>query len=112
MILFERKHKTRNYEGVEIPVETSFFKLELSKITTRAKMHTNQEAHDEGTAVIGAGIKMQLFPKGARTPIAVTLVRAPFQGNVGSHKALKPVLEYIQKTYPQLNAYWEDGNMD
>jgi hypothetical protein len=69
-------------------------------------------ATDTGTCVLGAGICIYVILKGKRNPSRMNIIRAPFQGNVGSYQALKPCLEYLQTNCPELGAYWEDGNMD
>ena len=110
---FKMKAYTRydgKVEGVLVytPELTEF----LKGVTNRANQLRDLSAHDEGTCVLGAGIAIQVFYPRKRIPSQLILIHAPFQGNVGSFKALKPVLEYIKKEFPQLNARWEDGNMD
>lgn len=67
---------------------------------------------DEGTCVIGGGIKLKFFRHGKRTPNTLLLMGNPFQGNISSYAALKPCIEYLNKHFSQAGFYYEEGNMD
>ncbi len=91
---------------------TSEKEIYIKEQTAIALTKRDWTAKDTGTCVLGAGICIKVIPKGRRSETRVNIIRAPFQGNVGSYQALKPCLEYLQTNCPELGAYWEDGNMD
>ena len=111
--LFGVKLKTKVVNGVELPYEGEELNQVLEIIKGYAYNKIDRTATDTGTCVLGAGIKLKTVRKGQRKYYSTKMFyRAPFQGNVGSYRALKPVLEFIKKEYPQLKFYWEDGAMD
>lgn len=85
---------------------------ELQLIKAEAERHMDTSVYDHGTCVMGAGIKILLMEPRKKFPSRHKLISQPFQGNLASHKALKPCLEHLQQNYPELHAYWCDGNMD
>ena len=81
--------------------------LQIQALATDTRLR-DRTAVDEGTCVLGAGIVVC-------DPVTCKhflLVRAPFQGNVGSYKALLPVLAELQERYPQYDIDWYDGAID
>lgn len=73
-----------------------------------ATVYRDRVAKDAGTCVTGAGIVL-------RDPLTgehARIVDAPFQGNIGSHQALAPVLAYLRKRYPAFDLAWYDGVID
>lgn len=113
MIEFRIKIKTRKDKwGNELPCSGKELSEVVEKIKEIAKDKIDKTATDEGTCVLGAGIKFQFLMTKERTARSFTMFRAPFQGNVGSYKALKPVLEFLKAEYPNFNFYWDDGVMD
>jgi hypothetical protein len=73
-----------------------------------AAAYRDKDAKDEGSCVIGAGIVL-------RDPLTgehARIVDAPFQGNIGSHRALAPVLAYLRKQHPAFDLAWYDGVID
>ena len=111
---FKVKLKSKVIDGKEVPCENDDFNESLAAIKDVVLYNglVDKTARDEGTCVLGAGIKLPFVPKGKISVYYKMFFRAPFQGTIGSYKALKPVLEYLKKEYPQLNFYWEDGVMD
>jgi hypothetical protein len=99
-------------EGLEYFCGDENLQLVIEKIRALASDKVDKTAFDEGTCVLGAGIKFMFLRARAQYPHSIFLFRAPFQGNVGSYKALKPVLDYVNKEFPEFKFYWEDGNMD
>lgn len=85
---------------------------ELSDLLNHAKyaaaVFTDKGAKDEGTCVLGAGIVLRDPFTGEHARI----VDAPFQGNIGSHRALAPVLAELRKRYPDFDLAWYDGVID
>ena len=76
---------------------------------------------DMGSAVLGAGIALDVVEKGCRKPKRRIIVGAAFQGNVGSYRAAKRALTFLRhdvfKGQPGdpnrgIPAYWYDGIMD
>lgn len=65
---------------------------------------------DQGTCVLGAGVALYVIPPRGRVPRLLVVVDAPFQGNVGSHKACARALEILRAA--GLDAFWYDGRMD
>jgi hypothetical protein len=113
MIEFRIKIRTRKDKwGNELPCDSNELTEVIGKIKEIAKDKIDNTATDEGTCVLGAGIKFQFLKSKERTARSYSMFRAPFQGNVGSYKALKPVLEFLKTEYPQFNFYWDDGVMD
>lgn len=105
--------KIKSYSNREYLILTDELKAELNNLRHNLFDKIDKTATDQGTCVMGAGIKIQVFESSRKKfPTSVMLMRAPFQGNVGSYNALKPVLEYLTSSLPELHAYWEDGNMD
>lgn len=70
----------------------------------------NKVAHDEGTCVLGAGIAVWYKAPRKRTVTRKILVRAPFQGNVGSYHACARALAYLKEQ--GFDCFWYDGVMD
>ena len=87
----------------------NFKELEYLLLVARNtdSIHRNRKAQDCGTCVLNAGIVV-LDSKGN----GLLLVHAPFQGNVGSYEALKPVLKALQGEFPDFDIRWNDGVMD
>ena len=82
--------------------------LLLTDAAYAANVYRDRDAKDEGTCVIGAGIVL-------RDPLTgehARIVDAPFQGNIGSHRALAPVLAYLRKQHPAFDLAWYDGVID
>ena len=65
---------------------------------------------DEGTCVLGAGIAVWVKERYARNSSVRILIRAPFQGNVGSAKSCDRALAYLKEQ--GIAAFWHDGVMD
>lgn len=66
-------------------------------------MHDEWEANgfdDRGTCVLGAGIAVD----------GRVVIRQVAQGNVSSHAAAKPAIEFLRKH--GFSARWDDGIMD
>lgn len=84
----------------------------IKKITLQALELRDKDAKDAGTCVMDAGIKISIMYPSIKKPVLVTIIKAPFQGNIGSYKALKPCLEYLINNYPELHPRWDDGYMD
>ena len=113
MELFGIKLKTKSFNGVELPYESEELDNVLHIIKGFGFAKLDKTATDTGTCVLGAGIKLKTVRKGQRKYHSSTMFwHAPFQGNVGSYKALKPVLEFLKAEFPQLNFYCDDGVMD
>lgn len=113
MEIFGIRIRTRKDEhGKEIPCSGKELSEVIERIKEIAKDKIDKTATDTGTCVLGAGIKFKFFLTKERNPRSSTIFRAPFQGNVGSYKALKPVLDFLKEEYPQLNFFWDDGVMD
>jgi hypothetical protein len=111
--IFGTKIKTRKDKwGIELPCSGVELAQAVERIKEIAKDKIDKTATDAGTCVLGAGIKFDYLLTKERIARKCTMFRAPFQGNVGSYKALKPVLEFLKEEYPQLNFYWDDGVMD
>jgi len=111
--LFGHKIKVRKDKfGKELPCSGQALSDVVESIKNIAKDKVDTTAHDEGTCVLGAGIKFQYLLTRERIARSYCVFRAPFQGNIGSYKALKPVLEFLKAEYPQFSFYWDDGNMD
>ena len=111
--LFGHKVKTKEINGKQIPYQGEELNDVLSIIKGFATTKIDKSATDIGTCVLGAGIKLKTIRKGQRKYYSTTMFfSAPFQGNVGSYRALKPVLEYLKSEYPQFGFYWDDGVMD
>ena len=76
-------------------------------------MHAEHEANgfdDRGTCVLGAGIELWVVKPGARTAQPEVLIRQVAQGNVSSHAAAKPAIEFLREQ--GISARWCDGRMD
>src|SRR5574343_655363 len=86
--------------GKEYPCSGESLEKVIQTIKELSKDKIDKSACDEGTCVLGAGIKFNFLLTKERTARSFTLFRAPFQGNVGSYKALKPVLEFLKAEYP------------
>jgi hypothetical protein len=90
----------------------------LSDVISTARDMARQDAllfRDEGSAVLGAGIALQVVEKRCRKSTARILVHAPFQGNVGSRKACQRALDFLRTRALRdrgIPAYWYDGIMD
>jgi hypothetical protein len=65
---------------------------------------------DEGSAVLGAGIALNLIPKGCSKPRKQVVIGAPFQGNVGSLRACRRAIDWLH--CQGVAVYWYDGIMD
>jgi hypothetical protein len=65
---------------------------------------------DVGTCVLGAGVALDVIPKGGRIARRRIVIDAPFQGNVGSRLACENALALLVDA--GLDAYWYDGIMD
>lgn len=81
--------------------------LQIQAMATDTRLR-DRTARDEGTCVLGAGIVV----RDPKTYKHFVLVHAPFQGNVGSYRALKPVLAELRERYPQYDIDWYDGIVD
>jgi hypothetical protein len=76
-------------------------------------MHAEHESNgydDRGTCVLGAGIEVWVVKPGARVARPEVLIRQVAQGNVSSHAAAKPAIEFLREQ--GINARWNDGRMD
>ena len=79
----------------------------------RQIMHDEHEANgfdDHGTSVLGAGIEVWVVKPGGRVAKPEVVVRQVAQGNVSSHAAAKPAIEFLREQ--GVNATWNDGRMD
>jgi hypothetical protein len=65
---------------------------------------------DQGTCVLGAGVAVWYVPPRCRNPVRKILIRAPFQGNVGSYRACERALKLLQSA--GVDAFWYDGVID
>lgn len=82
-------------------------------VYVKARIAAGEDAkgcRDEGSCVLGAGVAIDVVPKGCRIPRRVIVVGAPFQGNVGSEKACVRAVEILRTS--GLDAYWYDGILD
>ena len=114
MKILSTEYKTKNYEGNQIVIASNGIDddIEMLRRQCVSVMNRVQGIKDEGTCTIGGGIMMNFFCDGKRKPNTLKLVADPFQGNVSSWKALEPVLDYLNKYYPQLNCFYQEGKMD
>jgi len=112
MKIFKIKHKTRVYLDKQVPTLTESFTNDFHRLISLCNCKKDSSATDTGTCTLGGGIKIHIFRPRYRTPDTLTFMSNPYQGNTGSYKALKPVLEYLNKEYPQLNAFYDEGNID
>jgi len=109
--LFNTEHKTKNYKGEELIIASVEFNEDIELLRSQC-YRLIRETKEEGTCVIGGGIKLKYFVPGKRTPNTLCLFRNPFQGNVASWTALEPVMEYINQYFSKIGFYYEEGNMD
>jgi hypothetical protein len=65
---------------------------------------------DAGTCVLGAGIEIWVVKPGGRIANPEVVIRQVAQGNVSSHAAAKPAIEFLREQ--GINARWNDGRMD
>jgi hypothetical protein len=65
---------------------------------------------DAGTCVLGAGIEVWVVKPGGRIANPEVVIRQVAQGNVSSHAAAKPAIEFLREQ--GINARWNDGRMD
>ncbi len=70
----------------------------------------SKKYHDEGTSVLGAGVAIEVLAPRARNAKRRVVVHAPYQGNVGSHKACQRAAAYLRMM--DVVCYWYDGVMD
>ena len=76
-------------------------------------MHAEHEANgfdDRGTCVLGAGIEVWVVKPGGRIANPEVVIRQVAQGNLSSHAAAKPAIEFLQEN--GVSARWSDGRMD
>ena len=79
----------------------------------RQIMHDEHEANgfdDRGTCVLGAGIEVWVVKPGGRLAEPEVVISQVAQGNVSSHAAAKPAIEFLREQ--GINARWNDGRMD
>ncbi len=103
-------HRVDAYEHADIfpGVETGNLLREAERI-----MHDEHEANgfdDRGTCVLGAGIELWVVKPGGRIANPEVVIRQVAQGNVSSHAAAKPAIEFLREH--GINARWSDGRMD
>lgn len=79
-------------------------------IAVRMVEEDRKRFRDEGTCVLGAGVAVWFKAPRKRYESIKILVAAPFQGNVGSHKACERAIAYLREN--GIDAFWYDGNMD
>ncbi len=96
------------YTDLYHAVETSDTLKEAERI-----MHKEHEANgydDRGTCVLGAGIEVWVVKPGGRIANPEVVISQVAQGNVSSHAAAKPAIEFLREQ--GINARWNDGRMD
>jgi hypothetical protein len=89
--------------------ELYHFDLAISDARKVAE-HDAKIGRDEGTCVLGAGVAVDVLPRGCRRPQRRIVISAPFQGNIGSLNACRRALALL--IIAGLDAYWYDGVMD
>ena len=89
--------------------------VKTGNLIQRAKqiMHDEHEANgfdDRGTCVLGAGIELWVVKPGGRVANPEVVIGQVAQGNVSSHAAAKPAIEFLAEH--GIEARWADGRMD
>ena len=65
---------------------------------------------DAGSCVLGAGIEVWHVKPRARIAKPLVVIRQVAQGNVSSHSASQPAIEFLREQ--GINARWNDGRLD
>ena len=89
--------------------------VKTGNLIHRAKqiMHDEHEANgfdDRGTCVLGAGVEVWVVKPGGRIAEPEVVIGQVAQGNLSSHAAAKPAIEFLREN--GINARWNDGRMD
>ncbi len=106
-------HKTRKVNRNDTLVFSEDLRVDLITLANITRQYTDRNiTNDDGTCFLGDGICVDVVVGKKRTSSKMVFLKAPFYGNESSFKALKPVLDYINEYYPQLNAYYYEGRID
>lgn len=93
-------------------------KIRLQQIVSEAKTNTDfyhlqATIQDSGTCCLGQGISVKIYENGRQKyPRKYMIVTGFTQGSTSNYQITKPLIEYIKAKYPEIDAYYEYGNMD